>query len=60
MEEALKKAYNIVRKGGIILYPTDTIWGIGCDATCTEAVQRIYALKQRPDAHSMLVLIDSP
>ena len=60
MEEELKKAYDIVRKGGIILYPTDTIWGIGCDATNEEAVQRIYNLKQRPDTRSMLVLIDSP
>ncbi|GHV57934.1 threonylcarbamoyl-AMP synthase [Bacteroidia bacterium] len=60
MEEELKKAYDIVCKGGIILYPTDTIWGIGCDATNTEAVKRIYDLKQRPDSRSMLVLIDSP
>ncbi|MDR1526353.1 MAG: threonylcarbamoyl-AMP synthase [Dysgonamonadaceae bacterium] len=60
MEEELKKAYHIVAKGGIILYPTDTIWGIGCDATHAEAVQRIYNLKQRPDTRSMLVLIDSP
>ena len=60
MEEELKKACDIIRKGGIILYPTDTIWGIGCDATNAEAVQRIYDLKQRPDTRSMLVLIDSP
>ena len=60
MEEDLEKACEIVRKGGIILYPTDTIWGIGCDASNAEAVQRIYDLKQRPDSRSMLVLIDSP
>ena len=60
MEDELKKALDIIRKGGIILYPTDTIWGIGCDATNAEAVQRIYDLKQRPDTRSMLVLIDSP
>ena len=60
MEEELKKACDIIRKGGIILYPTDTIWGIGCDATHTEAVQRIYDLKQRPDSRSMLVLLDAP
>ncbi|MDR2683065.1 MAG: threonylcarbamoyl-AMP synthase [Dysgonamonadaceae bacterium] len=59
MEEEINKAYNIIRQGGIILYPTDTIWGIGCDATNAEAVRRIYDLKQRPDTHSMLVLIDS-
>ena len=60
MEEELEKACHIIRKGGIILYPTDTIWGIGCDATNAEAVQRIYDLKQRSDSRSMLVLIDSP
>jgi len=60
MEEELKKAYEIIRQGGIILYPTDTIWGIGCDAANAEAIQRIYDLKQRPDTRSMLVLIDSP
>ena len=60
MEEDLERACDIVRKGGIILYPTDTIWGIGCDASNAEAVQRIYDLKQRSDTRSMLVLIDSP
>jgi len=60
MEEELKKAYEIIRQGGIILYPTDTIWGIGCDAANAEAIGRIYDLKQRPDTRSMLVLIDSP
>jgi L-threonylcarbamoyladenylate synthase len=59
MEEDLKKAMTVIRRGGIILYPTDTVWGIGCDATRSEAVRRIYALKQRPDAQAMLVLIDS-
>jgi L-threonylcarbamoyladenylate synthase len=60
MEEDLKQTLTIVRQGGIILYPTDTLWGIGCDATQPEAVRRIYALKQRSDTRSMLVLIDSP
>jgi L-threonylcarbamoyladenylate synthase len=60
MEEELKKACEIILKGGIILYPTDTIWGIGCDASNAAAVQRIYDLKQRSDTRSMLVLIDSP
>ncbi len=54
-----KKAAEIMRKGGIILYPTDTIWGIGCDATNEEAVQRIFRLKERADSKSMLVLTDS-
>jgi L-threonylcarbamoyladenylate synthase len=59
MEEEVKKACDRVRSGGIILYPTDTVWGIGCDATCREAVNRIYEIKKRPDSKSMLVLIDS-
>jgi L-threonylcarbamoyladenylate synthase len=59
MEDEIRKSYDILRKGGIILYPTDTIWGIGCDATCPEAVERIYKIKQRPDSKSMLVLVDS-
>ena len=59
MEEELKKACEVLRKGGIILYPTDTIWGIGCDATNPEAVKRIYDIKQRADSKSMLVLVDS-
>jgi len=58
--EDLKKACEILRQGGLILYPTDTIWGIGCDATHEEAVSRVYALKQRTDHKAMLVLIDSP
>jgi len=48
---------QVLRKGGIILYPTDTIWGIGCDATLAEAVQRIYELKQRPASKSMIILL---
>ena len=58
--EDLKKACEILRQGGLVLYPTDTIWGIGCDATHEEAVSRVYALKQRTDYKAMLVLIDSP
>jgi L-threonylcarbamoyladenylate synthase len=48
------------KKGGIILYPTDTIWGLGCDATNPEAVKRIYELKKRADSKSMLVLMENP
>lgn len=55
----LKQALEIIRQGGIILYPTDTVWGIGCDATNADAVDRIYRLKQRSDSKSMLVLVDS-
>lgn len=59
MKEDINKAIEVLRKGGIILYPTDTVWGIGCDATNEEAVKRIYALKQRTDSKSMIVLVDS-
>ena len=54
------KAVEVLRSGGIILYPTDTIWGIGCDATNQAAVKRIYEIKQRVDAKSMLVLMENP
>lgn len=59
-ETDLDAALRVLRAGGIILYPTDTVWGIGCDATNAEAVQRIYRLKQREDSKSMLVLLDAP
>ena len=58
-KEDLQEALRVLRSGGIIAYPTDTVWGIGCDATNAEAVKRIYALKQREDSKSMLVLLDS-
>ena len=58
-KEDLQEAVRVLRAGGIIVYPTDTVWGIGCDATNAEAVARIYALKQREDSKSMLVLLDS-
>lgn len=59
MHEAIKKALEVLRNGGVILYPTDTVWGLGCDATNDEAVDRIYKIKQREDNKSMLVLVDS-
>ena len=59
MNETLKKAVEVLRQGGVILYPTDTIWGLGCDATNAAAVQRIYDIKQRANSKAMLVLIDS-
>jgi L-threonylcarbamoyladenylate synthase len=59
IEQEIKNALDILRKGGIILYPTDTIWGIGCDATNEEAIKRIYKLKHRPDAKSMIILLDN-
>lgn len=60
MHEDLKKAVEILKAGGVILYPTDTIWGIGCDATNEEAVKRIYQIKNREDSKSMLVLMENP
>ncbi|MDD2961757.1 MAG: L-threonylcarbamoyladenylate synthase [Muribaculaceae bacterium] len=59
MEEDIDKAVETLRNGGVILYPTDTIWGLGCDATNEEAVKRIYSIKQRADNKAMLVLVDS-
>ena len=59
MNDDLKKACEVMAAGGLILYPTDTIWGIGCDATNEEAVRRVYELKRRSDHKAMLVLLDS-
>lgn len=58
MQEDIKAALNVLLKGGIILYPTDTIWGIGCDATNETAVSKIYNIKKRSDSKSLIVLID--
>lgn len=57
--EDIKKACQVMQDGGVILYPTDTIWGIGCDATNEEAVRRVYEIKHRADSKAMLVLVDS-
>ena len=57
MKEEIKKAIAVLKKGGIIIYPTDTVWGIGCDATNDKAVQKIFRLKKRMDHKSMIVLI---
>ncbi|MBQ9678795.1 MAG: threonylcarbamoyl-AMP synthase [Prevotella sp.] len=58
-EEDIKNAVEVLRKGGVILYPTDTVWGIGCDATNAEAVRRVYAIKQRDDSKALICLVDS-
>jgi L-threonylcarbamoyladenylate synthase len=58
-KEDIKQALEVLQKGGVILYPTDTIWGIGCDATNPEAVRRVYDIKRRADSKAMLVLVDS-
>ena len=59
-EEDIKNAVETLRKGGVILYPTDTVWGIGCDATNEEAVRRIYEIKHRDDSKAMICLVDNP
>ena len=58
-EEDIKQAVETMRKGGVILYPTDTVWGIGCDATNAEALKRVYAIKQRDDSKALICLVDS-
>ena len=58
MQEEILKAYEVLKEGGIILYPTDTVWGIGCDATNADAVAKIYKLKQRAETQSMIVLMN--
>ena len=58
-KDDLQEALRVLRNGGVIVYPTDTVWGIGCDATNAQAVAKIYALKQREDSKSMLVLLDN-
>ena len=56
MKEAIQQALEVLRKGGIILYPTDTVWGIGCDATNPEAVAKVYEIKRRADSKSLVLL----
>ena len=55
-EEILSEALRVVREGGVILYPTDTVWGIGCDATNAAAVTRVFEIKRREDAKSLVLL----
>jgi L-threonylcarbamoyladenylate synthase len=58
MNEEIQNAFEVIKKGGIILYPTDTVWGIGCDATNTDAIAKIYKLKQREESKSMICLMN--
>ena len=58
-QQDIEAAVKVLRNGGVILYPTDTVWGIGCDATNAEAVARVYAIKQRDDSKAMICLVDS-
>lgn len=59
MKKAIEECVKVLRRGGTILYPTDTIWGVGCDATNPEAVATIYRIKRREDNKSLIVLVDS-
>ncbi len=59
MTEDIKKACEVLNNGGLILYPTDTIWGIGCDATNEKAVQKVFDLKKRADSKALIVMIDN-
>ncbi|WP_418874444.1 L-threonylcarbamoyladenylate synthase [Xylanibacter rarus] len=58
-QDDIKKAVEVMKKGGVILYPTDTVWGIGCDATNAEAVAKVYKIKQRDDSKALICLVDS-
>ena len=58
INKEVHNAFEIIKEGGIILYPTDTVWGIGCDATNEEAIKKIYALKQREESKSMIILVN--
>ena len=60
MKEDIDEVLKVLEKGGTILYPTDTIWGIGCDATNKEAIERVYQIKERDPDKSMLILVDYP
>lgn len=57
--EDIRRACDVMSRGGVILYPTDTVWGIGCDASSSKAVNRVFQIKQRADSKSMLMLLDS-
>ena len=57
LKQEINQALNTLKKGGLILYPTDTVWGIGCDATNAEAIERVFELKQRPDAKALICLV---
>lgn len=59
IQDDVKKAVEVMRKGGVILYPTDTVWGIGCDATNADAVAKVYNIKHRDDSKALICLVDS-
>lgn len=59
IQEDIRRAVEVMRQGGVILYPTDTVWGIGCDATNAEAVAKVYKIKHREDSKALICLVDS-
>lgn len=60
LRKAVEEAVKVLRNGGVILYPTDTVWGLGCDATNPEAVDKIYKIKHREESKSLIMLVDGP
>jgi L-threonylcarbamoyladenylate synthase len=58
-EEDIRNSLKILKDGGVILYPTDTVWGLGCDATNNDAVEKIFRIKSRNDSKSFIILVDS-
>ncbi len=58
IQEDIKNAIEVMKQGGVILYPTDTVWGIGCDATNAEAVAKVYKIKKRDDSKALICLVD--
>lgn len=59
IQEDIKNAIEVMKQGGVILYPTDTVWGIGCDATNSDAVAKVYKIKKRDDSKALICLVDS-
>lgn len=59
LQDEVNKAVEVLKRGGVILYPTDTVWGIGCDATNEDAVHRVYEIKRRADSKALICLVDS-
>jgi L-threonylcarbamoyladenylate synthase len=60
LKKAVEEAVKVLKEGGVILYPTDTVWGLGCDATNPKAVERVFQIKHRTDSNSLIMLADSP
>ncbi|MDD3274058.1 MAG: L-threonylcarbamoyladenylate synthase [Bacteroidales bacterium] len=60
LRKAVDEAVKVLREGGVILYPTDTVWGLGCDATNPKAVEKIFKIKRREESKSLIMLVDGP